>query len=92
MHPDPNPVNAEELIDIMSANAAPDFGAASDGDADRNMIVGRDFVVTPSDSLAVLAANATVAPGYADGIAGIARSMPTSRCRPGGGGTRRAML
>jgi len=79
LHPDPNPVNAEELIDIMSANAAPDFGAASDGDADRNMIVGRDFVVTPSDSLAVLAANATVAPGYADGIAGIARSMPTSQ-------------
>lgn len=79
LHPDPNPVNAEELIDIMCANAAPDFGAASDGDADRNMIVGRDFVVTPSDSLAVLAANATVAPGYADGLAGIARSMPTSR-------------
>ncbi|SFF50919.1 phosphoglucomutase [Duganella sp. CF458] len=79
LHPDPNPVNAEELIDIMCANAAPDFGAASDGDADRNMIVGRDFVVTPSDSLAVLAANATVAPGYAEGIAGIARSMPTSR-------------
>jgi len=79
LHPDPNPVNAEELVDIMSANAAPDFGAASDGDADRNMIVGRDFVVTPSDSLAVLAANATVAPGYASGITGIARSMPTSR-------------
>lgn len=79
LHPDPNPVNAEELIDIMCANAAPDFGAASDGDADRNMIVGRDFVVTPSDSLAVLAANATAAPGYADGLAGIARSMPTSR-------------
>jgi phosphoglucomutase len=78
VHPDPNPVNAEELIDIMCANAAPDFGAASDGDADRNMIVGRNFVVTPSDSLAVLAANATVAPGYANGIAGIARSMPTS--------------
>jgi len=79
MHPDPNPVNAEELVDIMCANAAPDFGAASDGDADRNMIVGRNFVVTPSDSLAVLAANASVAPGYAGGIAGIARSMPTSR-------------
>jgi len=79
LHPDPNPVNAEELIDIMCANAAPDFGAASDGDADRNMIVGRNFVVTPSDSLAVLAANAKVAPGYADGIAGIARSMPTAR-------------
>ncbi|WP_028101726.1 alpha-D-glucose phosphate-specific phosphoglucomutase [Pseudoduganella violaceinigra] len=79
LHPDPNPSNAEELIDIMCANAAPDFGAASDGDADRNMIVGRNFVVTPSDSLAVLAANATVAPGYSDGLAGIARSMPTSR-------------
>jgi phosphoglucomutase len=79
VHPDPNPVNAEELVDIMCANAAPDFGAASDGDADRNMIVGRNFVVTPSDSLAVLAANASVAPGYAGGIAGIARSMPTSR-------------
>lgn len=79
LHPDPNPVNAEELLDIMCAQAAPDFGAASDGDADRNMIVGRDFVVTPSDSLAVLAANATVAPGYAGGLAGIARSMPTSR-------------
>jgi phosphoglucomutase len=79
LHPDPNPVNAEELIDIMCAQAAPDFGAASDGDADRNMILGRGFVVTPSDSLAVLAANATVAPGYAGGLAGIARSMPTSR-------------
>jgi phosphoglucomutase len=79
VHPDPTPVNAEELVDIMCANAAPDFGAASDGDADRNMIVGRNFVVTPSDSLAVLAANASVAPGYAGGIAGIARSMPTSR-------------
>jgi phosphoglucomutase len=78
LHPDPNPVNAEELIDIMCAQA-PDFGAASDGDADRNMILGRGFVVTPSDSLAVLAANATVAPGYAGGLAGIARSMPTSR-------------
>ena len=79
LHPDPNPVNAEELVDIMSANAAPDFGAASDGDADRNMIVGRDFVVTPSDSLAVLAAHATLAPGYRAGLKGIARSMPTSQ-------------
>ncbi|MGF7135852.1 phosphoglucomutase [Paraburkholderia sp. EB58] len=77
-HPDPNPVNAADLIGCMSGAAAPDFGAASDGDADRNIIVGRDFCVAPSDSLAVLAANATLAPGYRDGIAGIARSMPTS--------------
>jgi phosphoglucomutase len=78
-HPDPNPVNAAELIALMASPTAPDFGAASDGDADRNMIVGRKFDVTPSDSLAVLAANATVAPGYRSGIKGIARSMPTSR-------------
>lgn len=77
-HPDPNPVNALELITIMAGDNAPDFGAASDGDGDRNMIVGRRFDVTPSDSLAILAANATVAPGYAGGLAGIARSMPTS--------------
>ncbi|UGQ45376.1 alpha-D-glucose phosphate-specific phosphoglucomutase [Massilia endophytica] len=79
LHPDPNPVNAAQLIELMAGVDAPDFGAASDGDADRNMIVGRKFDVTPSDSLAVLAANATVAPGYRDGIKGIARSMPTSR-------------
>jgi phosphoglucomutase len=78
-HPDPNPVNAAELIAIMAADDAPDFGAASDGDGDRNMIVGRKFDVTPSDSLAVLAANATVAPGYRAGLKGIARSMPTSQ-------------
>ncbi len=77
-HPDPNPVNAAELIALMAAPNAPDFGAASDGDADRNMVVGRGFEVTPSDSLAILAANATVAPGYRKGIVGIARSMPTS--------------
>ncbi|BDI05693.1 alpha-D-glucose phosphate-specific phosphoglucomutase [Sphaerotilus microaerophilus] len=77
-HPDPNPAHATELIAALSGPAAPDFGAASDGDADRNMILGRDFVVTPSDSLAVLAANATRVPGYRDGLAGIARSMPTS--------------
>ena len=77
-HPDPNPVNAVELIDLMNGPNAPDFGAASDGDADRNMIVGRNLPVTPSDSLAILAANATLAPGYKDGILGIARSMPTS--------------
>ena len=78
-HPDPNPAHAEQLIAIMSAADAPDFGAASDGDADRNMILGRQFVVTPSDSLAVLAANATLVPGYRGGLKGIARSMPTSQ-------------
>ncbi|UOD31080.1 alpha-D-glucose phosphate-specific phosphoglucomutase [Massilia violaceinigra] len=77
-HPDPNPVNAAELVALMSGQGAPDFGAASDGDADRNMIVGRGIAVTPSDSLAIIAANATVAPGYRGGIKGIARSMPTS--------------
>ena len=78
LHPDPNPVNAEDLIAHMSAPDAPDMGAASDGDADRNMVVGRNFVVSPSDSLAVLAAHATLVPGYAKGLAGVARSMPTS--------------
>ncbi|WP_058050157.1 alpha-D-glucose phosphate-specific phosphoglucomutase [Janthinobacterium sp. Ant5-2-1] len=77
-HPDPNPVNAQELITRMASDDAPDFGAASDGDGDRNMIVGRRFDVTPSDSLAILAANASVAPGYRAGLSGIARSMPTS--------------
>ncbi|MGB7334837.1 MAG: alpha-D-glucose phosphate-specific phosphoglucomutase [Salaquimonas sp.] len=77
-HPDPNPVWAKQLMDIMMADDAPDFGAASDGDGDRNMIVGRNIYVTPSDSLAVLAANAHLAPGYKRGLAGIARSMPTS--------------
>jgi len=78
-HPDPNPVYARSLIETMMAPDAPDFGAASDGDGDRNMIVGRGSYVTPSDSLAVLAANAKLAPGYAAGLAGVARSMPTSR-------------
>jgi phosphoglucomutase len=78
-HPDPNPVNAFELIALMNAADAPDFGAASDGDGDRNMIVGRGLPVAPSDSLAIIAANASVAPGYRDGIKGIARSMPTSQ-------------
>jgi phosphoglucomutase len=77
-HPDPNPTYADELIGRMFAADAPDFGAASDGDGDRNMIVGRNFVVTPSDSLALLAANATLVPGYAAGLKGVARSMPTS--------------
>ena len=78
-HPDPNPVYAHELMEVMFGQDAPDFGAASDGDGDRNMIVGRRFVVTPSDSLAVLAANAQLVPGYAKGLKGVARSMPTSR-------------
>jgi phosphoglucomutase len=78
-HPDPNPVHAAELMAAMSGAAAPDFGAATDGDADRNMILGRDFAVTPSDSLAILAANATLVPGYRAGLAGVARSMPTSQ-------------
>ncbi|MEW6559999.1 MAG: alpha-D-glucose phosphate-specific phosphoglucomutase [Pseudomonadota bacterium] len=78
LHPDPNPVNATDLIEHMAAADAPDMGAATDGDADRNMIVGRNFVVSPSDSLAVLAAHATRIPGYAAGLAGVARSMPTS--------------
>jgi phosphoglucomutase len=77
-HPDPNPTYADVLIGRMFAADAPDFGAASDGDGDRNMIVGRHFIVTPSDSLAVLAANATLVPGYAAGLKGVARSMPTS--------------
>ena len=78
LHPDPNPVNAEDLMLHMAAVDAPDFGAASDGDADRNMIVGRNFPVAPSDSLALLAAHAGVAPRYRAGLKGIARSMPTS--------------
>ncbi|MCW5662588.1 MAG: alpha-D-glucose phosphate-specific phosphoglucomutase [Piscinibacter sp.] len=78
LHPDPNPVNAEDLIAHMAGADAPDFGCATDGDADRNMIVGRNFPVAPSDSLALLAAHATVVPRYARGLAGIARSMPTS--------------
>ncbi|TXN83348.1 alpha-D-glucose phosphate-specific phosphoglucomutase [Methylobacterium sp. WL8] len=78
-HPDPNPVHAHDLYDLMLGADAPDFGAASDGDGDRNMIVAPGLFVTPSDSLAILSAHATSAPGYAGGLAGIARSMPTSR-------------
>ncbi|MDM8566305.1 alpha-D-glucose phosphate-specific phosphoglucomutase [Candidatus Halobeggiatoa sp. HSG11] len=77
-HPDPNLTHAHELVDIMYGKNSPQFGAASDGDGDRNMVLGQGFFVTPSDSLAVLAANATLVPGYKDGLAGIARSMPTS--------------
>jgi phosphoglucomutase len=78
MHPDPNPTWAKALMDEMFGPSAPDFGAASDGDGDRNMVVGRGIYVSPSDSLAVLAANAHLAPGYAKGLKGVARSMPTS--------------
>jgi phosphoglucomutase len=78
LHPDPNPVNAEDLITHMSAPDAPDFGAAMDGDADRNMVVGRNFVVSPSDSLALMTAHARLIPGYKGGLLGVARSMPTS--------------
>jgi len=78
-HPDPNLVHAKELVATMSGENAPDFGAASDGDGDRNMILGRDFYVTPSDSLAIIAANAAHVRGYAQGLAGVARSMPTSQ-------------
>jgi Phosphoglucomutase len=77
-HPDPNLVHAKELYDDVMSPDGPDFGAASDGDGDRNMVVGKGMFVTPSDSLAIIAANAKLAPGYANGIAGIARSMPTS--------------
>ncbi len=77
-HPDPNPIWAKDLMAAIMGPDAPDFGAASDGDGDRNMITGRGVYVSPSDSLAVLAANATAAPAYAKGLAGIARSMPTS--------------
>lgn len=77
-HPDPNPIWAKDLMNVMYGLDAPDFGAASDGDGDRNMIVGKGCYVSPSDSLAVLADLAHCAPGYADGLAGVARSMPTS--------------
>ena len=78
-HPDPNLVHARHLLDAAMSVDGPDLCAASDGDGDRNLIIGRSMYVTPSDSLAVLAANAHLAPGYRHGIAGIARSMPTSR-------------
>ncbi len=77
-HPDPNLIYAKELVTALYASDGADFGAASDGDGDRNMILGKQFYVTPSDSLAILAANATLVPAYKDGIAGVARSMPTS--------------
>lgn len=77
-HPDPNLVYAHDLVEILYGENAPDFGAASDGDGDRNMILGNHFFVTPSDSLAIMAANAKLVPGYSSGLSGIARSMPTS--------------
>ena len=77
-HPDPNLVHAKHLYDEMMGPDAPDFGAASDGDGDRNLVIGKGIFITPSDSLAMLAANAHLAPGYKDGLKGIARSMPTS--------------
>jgi len=77
-HPDPNLVYAKQLVEEMFSDNAPGFGAASDGDGDRNMVLGAHFFVTPSDSLALLTANATLAPGYEAGLAGVARSMPTS--------------
>jgi len=77
-HPDPNLTYAHDLVEIMFGADAPDFGAASDGDGDRNMILGKRFFVTPSDSLALIAANATLVRGYSKGLAGVARSMPTS--------------
>ena len=78
-HPDPNLVHAKELVARLKGDNALDFGAASDGDGDRNMVLGKDCYINPCDSLAILAANAKLIPGYSRGIAGIARSMPTSR-------------
>jgi phosphoglucomutase len=79
-HPDPNLVHAHELVELMFSDAAPDFGAASDGDGDRNLILGKDFFVSPGDSLAVIAEHAAASiPGYSQGLAGVARSMPTSQ-------------
>jgi phosphoglucomutase len=78
-HPDPNLVYAKELADHLFGPDAPDFGAASDGDGDRNMVLGRHFFVTPSDSLAVILANADLVPGYRSRVTGVARSMPTSQ-------------
>ncbi|MBF0109115.1 MAG: alpha-D-glucose phosphate-specific phosphoglucomutase [Magnetococcales bacterium] len=78
-HPDPNLTYAADLVKVLWQEGGPDFGAASDGDGDRNMILGNRFFVTPSDSLAVMAANAALVPGYKRGIAGVARSMPTSQ-------------
>ena len=77
-HPDPNPVHCHDMLIEMMGFDAPDIAAASDGDGDRNMIIGKGMYINPSDSLAMLAANAHLCPGYADGLEGVARSMPTS--------------
>ncbi len=79
IHPDPNLVHARELVERMNGDAPLAFGAASDGDGDRNMVLGSGFYINPCDSLAVLAANAGLVPKYQEGLAGVARSMPTSR-------------
>jgi len=79
LHPDPNPVDAAHLVEVAFAEDAPDLVAASDGDGDRNMVLGRGMVVSPGDSLAIMLANTAVAPGYRNGVTGVARSMPTSR-------------
>jgi phosphoglucomutase len=78
-HPDPNLAHAHELAEVMFSDHAPTFGAASDGDGDRNMITGSQIFVTPSDSLAIMAANAQLIPAYSAGLSGVARSMPTSQ-------------
>jgi phosphoglucomutase len=78
-HPDPNLVHAHELVALLYGDDPFDFGAASDGDGDRNMVLGKQFYINPCDSLAILTANADLIPAYAEGIAGVARSMPTSR-------------
>lgn len=77
-HPDPNLTYAKSLVDFMYSAQAADMGAASDGDGDRNMVLGKSFFVNPSDSIAILAANANLVRGYAGGVLGVARSMPTS--------------
>lgn len=78
-HPDPNLTYAKDLVDVMYSDQAPDMGAASDGDGDRNMVLGKSFFVNPSDSIAVLAANAGLTKGYTGKIFGVARSMPTGQ-------------
>lgn len=79
LHPDPNLTYAKELVELLYSATGPDLGAAADGDGDRNMILGKRFFVTPSDTLAVLTANAHLMPGYRQGVVGVARSMPTSQ-------------
>lgn len=79
LHPDPNPAEAPHLVELAASSSAPDLIAASDGDGDRNMILGRNMVVSPGDSLAIILEHVRSAPGYAQGVPGVARSMPTSR-------------